>query len=51
VQLPLIVGGGIKSPDDAHDKVVAGANLVVIGQKLQEDHTLTAEFANAIKHK
>ncbi len=44
-QLPLIIGGGIKTMEDierAHD---AGANLVVIGNKIEED----AGFLSKIK--
>jgi phosphoglycerol geranylgeranyltransferase len=50
VKLPLIVGGGIKSPEDAHKKVQAGANLIVVGNHFENnnDSALLKDFASAI---
>jgi len=50
VELPLIVGGGIRSPEEAAKKVTAGASFVVVGNYF-EDQTnwqLLGEFADAI---
>jgi putative glycerol-1-phosphate prenyltransferase len=50
--LPLIVGGGIRTPEDARKKVEAGAAFVVTGT-INEEHshsTLIREFADAIHH-
>ncbi len=50
VELPLIVGGGIRSPEEAAKKVAAGASFVVVGNYF-EDQTnwqLLGEFADAI---
>ena len=53
IDIPLIVGGGIKSPDDAHKKAKAGADFVVIGTILesQKDFRIIKEFAAAVHNK
>ncbi len=50
INLPIIVGGGIKSPQEANRKVEAGASIVVVGNHFQKDNNsvLIEEFANAI---
>lgn len=49
-QLPLIVGGGVKNPEDAHFKVRAGASFIVTGTVLENNGNtnLIKEFAAAI---
>ena len=49
--LPLIVGGGIRSPEDAAKKVEAGADFVVTGNMIEQDPSLVAEFRQAIHRK
>ena len=48
--VPLIVGGGIVSPDEAHKKVGAGARFIVTGNVFEKDGnaSLMKEFARAI---
>lgn len=50
VPLPLILGGGIKTPDEAAGKAEAGADFIVIGNILEKnnDPVLIREFAAAI---
>lgn len=36
VRLPLIIGGGLKSPVDVEDRIYAGANIVVTGTAIEE---------------
>ncbi|HTR82577.1 MAG TPA: geranylgeranylglyceryl/heptaprenylglyceryl phosphate synthase [Bacteroidota bacterium] len=50
--VPLIVGGGIRSAEDAHKKVRAGARFIVTGNILEDNgsHGLVREFADAIHH-
>ncbi len=50
VSIPLIVGGGIRTPDEAQEKVKAGASFIVTGNVLEEekDFILIGEFARAI---
>ncbi|KPJ48544.1 MAG: geranylgeranylglyceryl phosphate synthase [candidate division Zixibacteria bacterium DG_27] len=53
VSLPIIVGGGIKQPAVAQEKVRAGASFVVIGDVLEKrgSQKLAREFADAIHRK
>ncbi|MEZ4922651.1 MAG: geranylgeranylglyceryl/heptaprenylglyceryl phosphate synthase [Crocinitomicaceae bacterium] len=37
IQLPIIIGGGIRSIEELDHAYEAGANLVVIGNKIEED--------------
>jgi len=48
--LPMIVGGGIKTPEIARQKVKAGASFIVTGNVLEENRNngMIAEFAQAI---
>jgi len=48
--LPIIVGGGIRTPDVAKQKVAAGASFIVTGNVLEKSkrNGLIREFANAI---
>jgi putative glycerol-1-phosphate prenyltransferase len=45
VGLPLIVGGGIKTIDDIKKNHSAGANIVVIGNKIEEDVDFLMDLA------
>tara|TARA_Y100000310_G_scaffold36174_1_gene34063 strand:+ start:4799 stop:5545 length:747 start_codon:yes stop_codon:yes gene_type:complete len=53
VELPIIVGGGIKSPEEAAGKVEAGASFVVTGTVTEtDDHkALMQSFADAVHGK
>jgi len=50
--VPLIVGGGITTPEEAAKKVRAGANFIVTGNVLEKDGAgdLMKQFADAIHH-
>ncbi|MCF7858542.1 MAG: geranylgeranylglyceryl/heptaprenylglyceryl phosphate synthase [Candidatus Cloacimonetes bacterium] len=50
VELPLILGGGIKTPEVARQKAIAGADFIVTGNVLETDPDpkLIREFAKAI---
>ena len=50
VSLPIIVGGGIRQPEIARQKVLAGSSFVVIGTAAEQnnDPVLLKEFAQAI---
>ncbi len=50
INIPLIVGGGIRTPESAKNKVQAGANFVVTGNVIegQQDLSLIGEIAQAI---
>ena len=46
---PLVVGGGLRSPRAVADRVAAGANVIVVGNGLEErpDPVFMAELAAA----
>lgn len=48
--LPIFVGGGIRTPDEAAAKVTAGASFIVTGTIFEEDNNtdLMAQFASAV---
>ncbi|GBD93718.1 geranylgeranylglyceryl phosphate synthase-like protein [bacterium BMS3Abin05] len=48
--LPLIVGGGIRTPEEAHKKVESGASFIVTGNILEKkkDSQIIRAFADAI---
>jgi phosphoglycerol geranylgeranyltransferase len=48
--IPLIVGGGIKTPEKVHANCRAGADLIVIGNAIEKDNSLIKELAAATKY-
>ena len=48
VGLPLIVGGGIKTPEMAAEAAKAGADVIVIGTAFEKEPELLNKFAEAI---
>lgn len=48
IQIPLIVGGGIKTPEMAAEAVRAGADVIVIGTAFEKEPELLKRFADAI---
>jgi phosphoglycerol geranylgeranyltransferase len=50
VDIPIIVGGGIRHPETARRKVEAGAQMIVIGTAIEQqpDQSLLQGFAEAI---
>jgi len=53
ITLPLIVGGGIREPEQAYKKAKSGASFVVIGNALEQskNQTRLKEFSQAIHWK
>lgn len=49
LDIPLIVGGGIKTPEQAHADVKAGADVIVVGNAIEKDPNLIREMAAAVK--
>lgn len=49
IQVPLIVGGGIRSAKEAKEKFDAGADLIVVGTILEEDESILKELISVIK--
>jgi phosphoglycerol geranylgeranyltransferase len=48
ISLPLIVGGGIRTPESAARAAKAGADIIVIGTAFEQDPTLLYQIANSI---
>ena len=48
ITIPLIVGGGIRTPEKAYLNCRAGADMIVIGNLLEKHPELVAEFSEAI---
>jgi phosphoglycerol geranylgeranyltransferase len=49
IDIPLIVGGGIRSAKTAKEKARAGADIVVTGTKLEKEKNLKEALKNIIK--
>ena len=49
IEIPLFIGGGIKTPDKIYDNCTAGANVVVVGNAIEEDPMLIRELVQATK--
>ena len=47
----LVVGGGIRTPKAAAERVNAGASFIVIGTAIENSSEIMAEFAIAIHSK
>src|SRR5438552_6687086 len=48
IEVPLIVGGGITSPDKAYLNCKAGADLILVGNAIEKDSSLIKEISNAV---
>lgn len=48
ITVPLIVGGGIRNPQQALKAVQAGADVVVVGNAIEEDIRLVSRLSEAI---
>ena len=49
IEIPLVVGGGILTPEKAYENCKAGANLVVVGNAIERDPMLIKDMAQATK--
>ncbi len=48
IEVPLIIGGGIRTPEKALANINAGADIIVIGNILEKSPLLLSEMAHAI---
>jgi len=48
ISIPIWVGGGIRTPESAVAACIAGADIVVVGTAIEENHGLIAPIADAI---
>ena len=53
IEIPIIVGGGIKTPTDAEERVKAGASFIVTGTVTEKSENLSVmkDFSEAIHQK
>ena len=49
IECPLIIGGGITTPEKAYLNCKAGADVIVIGNAIEKDFSLIKEMSEAIK--
>jgi putative glycerol-1-phosphate prenyltransferase len=49
LSVPLVVGGGIKTPEEVYNKILAGANATVVGNVLEKAPSLVIEMSLAAK--
>ncbi|MES2701741.1 MAG: geranylgeranylglyceryl/heptaprenylglyceryl phosphate synthase [Bacteroidota bacterium] len=47
ISVPLLVGGGILTPDKVYENCKAGANLVIVGNAIERDPLLIRDMAQA----
>ena len=48
INIPIIVGGGINTPDLARSAVDAGASIIVTGTVIEEKPEFVKELADAV---
>jgi phosphoglycerol geranylgeranyltransferase len=48
ISIPLLAGGGIKTPQQAANSCKAGADIIVVGNAIEKDIKLITSIANAI---
>jgi putative glycerol-1-phosphate prenyltransferase len=48
IKIPLVVGGGITTPEKAKQNCIAGADIIVVGNAVEKDPALIQAIAEAI---
>jgi putative glycerol-1-phosphate prenyltransferase len=48
VEIPIIVGGGITTPQAAEDALQAGADVIVVGNGIEKDPNLLVEVSERV---
>jgi len=48
ISIPLIIGGGIRTPEQARESCRAGADMIVVGNAIEKDPSLINEIASAV---
>jgi putative glycerol-1-phosphate prenyltransferase len=48
IEIPLIIGGGIRDPEKAYLNCKSGADLIVIGNAIEKNSSLIKEMGAAI---
>lgn len=50
IDLPLMVGGGIRTPEQAKAKCAAGADLLVVGNILEQQPEILQQMVEAVHY-
>lgn len=48
ISIPLVVGGGIRTPEQALISCQAGADMIVVGNAIEKDYSCLKEIAHAV---
>lgn len=48
IEVPLVIGGGIRDPEKAYRNCKAGADVIVVGNAIEKDANLIKEMSDAI---
>lgn len=48
IEVPLIIGGGIRTPEKARSILEAGADIIVVGNLFEDDPSLISEFTDVV---
>jgi len=48
IDIPLVVGGGIRDPEKAYLDCKAGADIIVVGNAIEKNDSLIKEIADAV---
>jgi len=48
IRIPLITGGGLRTPEKANEAAAAGADIIVVGTVFEQNSGLIAEMADAV---
>lgn len=48
IDIPLIIGGGIRGPEQARKAVEAGADLIVVGNAIEKDPNIIMDISAAV---
>lgn len=49
IDIPLFIGGGIKTPEKVYENCKAGSNIIVVGNAIERDPLLIHELVQATK--
>ena len=50
IKVPLVVGGGIRNPEDAKNILNAGADIIVIGNAIEKDTSFLKKISYITKN-
>lgn len=48
ISIPLIAGGGLRTPEKVNEAAVAGADIIVVGNAFEKNSGLISEMADAV---